>query len=79
MPSYQGQVAGILQSRCLICHSAGGVGTPRLDSYAAQHRNELLMLSQVAGCRMPSPDAGQLTDAERTALLAWLACGAPDN
>ncbi len=49
------------------------------STYAGVHANFGAMLSTLAACLMPPPDAGQPTLAEREALLAWLVCAAPDN
>jgi hypothetical protein len=37
------------------------------------------MLVQVNACAMPPADAGPLSTIDRTALLGWLVCKAPEN
>jgi hypothetical protein len=81
VPSYQGQVAGIIQERCFPCHATGGMAGPRFNytTYAGVHANYGPMIFQLSICRMPPADAGQPTTDERAALLAWLVCEAPNN
>jgi uncharacterized membrane protein len=78
-PSYQSEVEPVLQARCLSCHSPGGVGTPELNSYGLVHNNDIEVLAQLSACLMPPPDAGQLSSSERTTVLGWISCGAPNN
>jgi hypothetical protein len=80
-PSYQAQVAPLLEARCVGCHGAGQVASNRLlDSYGSVFPQRAAVLRQTYACQMPPADAGApLTLAERAALLGWLVCGAPDN
>jgi hypothetical protein len=83
-PSYSGQVAPIIKSKCAACHAPGGVEakTP-LQTYDQVARlktasgNEVL--NQVYNCVMPQVGAPQLMSDERQALLEWCICGDPNN
>jgi uncharacterized membrane protein len=79
-PSFSGQVAAIIQSRCAVCHAPGGQEPTRpFQTYAQISAQRGPILNQVSTCRMPLAGATPLTDEERQALLGWLVCRAPDN
>jgi hypothetical protein len=80
-PSYATDVKGIIDDKCNGCHANGGVGqsTEDFSTYDRIHSRRGPMLNQVYGCKMPPPDAGQLTADERAKLLGWLVCDAPNN
>jgi hypothetical protein len=80
-PSYASDIAPLLEQRCFPCHDSDGAAGPLLEytSYDSVYQNRQAILSQVYGCRMPPPDAGQPTPSEREQLLDWLVCHAPDN
>ncbi len=79
-PSFSGEVNTLIQSRCVGCHAPGGLASNRpFTSYDVIKNQAGPMLNQLFNCRMPPADAPQPTDAERATLLAWLACGAPNN
>ncbi len=81
VPSYQADVASIIQRRCLSCHGNGGVAAGKFNftTYGQVFAARSTVLNQVYGCVMPPLDAGQLTPDERATLLAWLVCHAPNN
>lgn len=79
-PSYAEQTAAIIEQRCTICHFAGNTqSTQVFTSYADIFARKRGMLTQIYSCRMPPAASVQLTSDERSALLQWLVCGAPDN
>ncbi|MFO0591024.1 MAG: hypothetical protein U0441_26000 [Polyangiaceae bacterium] len=79
-PLYTSEVAAVIKSRCLTCHTAGGqAATTPLGDYADVYARRTTVLTRVYACKMPPPDAPQLTEEERTTLLGWLVCGAEDN
>ena len=80
-PSYRTEVAPLFQGRCFPCHGPGGVAQPKHDftSYAVIHDQRSKILNQVYNCRMPPAQVPAPTMSERTTLLDWLVCGAPDN
>jgi uncharacterized membrane protein len=78
-PSYAGEVAAIIKDTCVTCHGPTGTAGFDMSTYAKASAEAGAMLSQVTVCQMPPLDAPAMTDAERTALTAWLRCGAPDN
>jgi hypothetical protein len=80
-PSYTNEVSAIIETKCNGCHADGGVGqsTEDFSTYDRIHGRRGPILNQVFSCQMPPPDAGQLTPAERAALLGWLVCEAPNN
>jgi len=80
VPSYKGEIAALIQQNCVGCHNAGGAGAAwPIGTYEGLYNNRQTALDEVYSCRMPLPDAGQLTDAERVELLTWFVCLAPDN
>jgi hypothetical protein len=82
-PSYAKDIAPLVKRVCGPCHSQGGIASDRdLTTYANLTKLETTVLVQVNSCSMPPPDAGPestLTSDERTELLQWLVCGAPNN
>lgn len=81
-PSYSGEIAAIVQTKCVVCHTAGGPGAEwPLGSWSEVNTlaQQGIVQEEVASCMMPEADAGQLTDSEREAILTWLVCGAPNN
>ncbi len=80
VPSYQSDVAPIFASRCVVCHSPDGSDTQRTYvNYAAIYANRGAILDQVYACNMPPSGDPAPTAPERTKLLTWLICGAPNN
>jgi cytochrome c5 len=79
-PSYAGDVAPIVQARCVGCHFPGTTIAPSdLSSYAQLRPRAGTALGQVQSCNMPPPDAGVLSVDERTTFVEWLRCGAPND
>ena len=64
------------------CH-APGVGPWPLNNYRDVSDWQSIIFNDTEACTMPPPDAGagngNLSDTDRTTLLNWLACGAPNN
>lgn len=78
-PSYASEVAPILASYCTSCHSAGGEQSNKpLDSYATASRSASEIENQLATCNMP-PSSSSLSTSDANTVLAWIACGAPNN
>ncbi|MGH7286347.1 MAG: hypothetical protein ACRELY_32920 [Polyangiaceae bacterium] len=82
-PSYKTDIAPLVDRACNGCHAPGGVASDRdLTSYKNLRKLETTALVQVQDCAMPPADAGtdaSLTSSERTEILQWFVCGAPDN
>ena len=79
-PSYASSVSTIIQSRCVSCHGPGGQqASMPFTSYQQIFAARSPILNQVYACRMPPAGAAELTMGERTQLLGWLACSAPNN
>jgi len=79
-PSYQSEIATIVQERCTVCHAPGGIETSKLfGSYKLVHDQRATMLNFIYHCQMPPTCATQLTPDERGKLLKWFICGALDN
>jgi hypothetical protein len=79
-PSYASEVEPIVTSLCVPCHYVGSPYSPTdLVGYSKVQLTSGSSLGQVEACLMPPPGTPQLTEAQRSALMAWLACGAPDN
>jgi uncharacterized membrane protein len=80
VPSYATTIHPILVSTCATCHYPD---SPYAESSLVTYEDVNLAygaaLGQVSACLMPPRGQMQLTDEQRTALLDWLACGAPEN
>lgn len=71
----------ILGAKCNNCHSGEAGLWPLTDYHKVTAWRDLVFLD-VVQCTMPPVDAGAgaaLSEVERATLLAWLACGAPNN
>jgi mono/diheme cytochrome c family protein len=81
VPSYRGEIASLVQQRCLGCHGPGGTAYPARDftSYAKVYARRRNILGMVYGCTMPPAGATPLAPQERRDLLTWFVCNAPDN
>ena len=80
VPSYQNDIAPLVQASCLACHRDGGVEANRpLDTYNNLYSERSAVLTQIYGCLMPPPVAPQLTATQRQQILTWLVCKAPNN
>jgi hypothetical protein len=79
-PSYASSVSAIIQNHCIVCHSPGGQQSSRpFTTYPEVFSYRSSILNMVYACRMPPAGQPQLAAAERTQLVDWLACGAPNN
>jgi uncharacterized membrane protein len=79
VPSYQTDVAPIIDAHCTRCHAPGGSESSKdLSTYAGVQKWASEVLFQVSTCRMP-PSGDAPSSDERQVLFAWLVCGAPDN
>jgi uncharacterized membrane protein len=79
-PSYQTDVAPILESYCVSCHQAGGSEANKaLDTYRGAQTLSSAVENVVAGCTMPPSSDSQPTAAERETLLTWILCGSQNN
>ncbi len=83
-PSWATQVQPVVEQLCALggqCHGAGGSAQTTLDftTYAGVKRSSVTMETDLLSCKMPPPGALAPTLDERTTLLAWFVCGAPDN
>ncbi|HXU71807.1 MAG TPA: di-heme enzyme [Polyangia bacterium] len=82
VPSYATDVAPIVNGVCAaMCHAPGGIAQNRpLGDYNGLFALKDAVLNQVSVCNMPPADANpQLGEADRSTLLAWIVCGAPNN
>ena len=79
-PTYSGTVLDIILRRCLPCHFTGSaIASQDLSDYGKVFAERGSIFDQVYACAMPTADAGQLAPADRTALITWLQCGAPND
>jgi len=75
---YDSDIAAIMNSRCMPCHAPGGEeSTIPFTSYKQVFGERMSIASQLVGCDMPPDGSPQLTSDERTRILDWLSCGAP--
>ena len=83
--TWNGEVAMIIQRRCVSCHRSGGAAPFPLDDHASVANRATFLGDVVESGRMPPwlPSHGgfrgdrALTDVEETMLHAWIAAGAP--
>ena len=80
-PSFAKDVEPIFERRCWSCHTGNGIAAEAHDfsTYANIFAERSTILNRVYGCEMPPADAVQPTPQERTTLLGWLVCKAPNN
>lgn len=89
-PTYWRDVAPVLNSRCVSCHTAGGIGPMALTTYAEARTFAPLIAMETAAKRMPPylADASdcrslqsnpRLTDAQIAMLSDWARMGAPEG
>ena len=80
-PSYAGDVAPLIASRCLpACHAPGGISQMQtLGSYSQIFSKRGTVLSQIYTCKMPPAPTPALPADEGKVILDWLVCGAPNN
>ncbi len=87
--TWGGEIASIVESRCLECHRKGGIGQIALDSYARFKRFSGTIREVVSEERMPpwhaDPHYGSfsndrsLGEGEKERLLAWIDQGCPEG
>jgi uncharacterized membrane protein len=79
-PTFSGGVGALIQSRCAICHSTGGINpNPLLETYDEIQAQARTAEFQVLSCLMPPAPEAPLTADERQALLGWIVCGAMND
>jgi hypothetical protein len=69
-------VRPVLERRCFACHSGDGEAAEshdfsRFETVRAQRSD---IADEVSSCSMPPPGKPQLSDAEASTLLKWIAC-----
>jgi hypothetical protein len=80
IPSYAQTVKAILQQRCVYCHHAGSaLAREDFSTQAGIHADFGTAIDQVYACIMPPSTEPPVPPADKTALLTWLVCMAPDN
>lgn len=79
-PSYQDEIAPLVDDRCGGCHYQGNRNSRQtLETYADLHASVSVIEKEVYGCQMPPQGEPVLSPAERERFLQWLVCGAPNN
>ena len=79
-PSYEKDVAPILDAQCNNCHVGGATGPWPLSPYESLFHWREQLLGSLVQCTMPPVDAGEtLSATERAKIIGWVACGAPNN
>lgn len=79
-PSYEREVASIIEQRCAACHYPGNTQSGDVFvEYDDVYSMRQTLLTRVYACVMPPDDAPALTLDERRTLLQWFVCGAPEN
>jgi len=84
-PTFSDVYQNVIVPVCDRCHSPGGQEAVKpLTTYQQIYGNNGVEASeirnQIQSCLMPPPNQPEvLTDDERQLLLAWIACGAPND
>lgn len=87
-PTWHGDISRIAQTRCLACHRDGGVAPFALDSFAeAEGRKGMIRFALDNQIMPPWHAEGggpwindrQLTEDERSDVMAWLDAGCPEG
>jgi uncharacterized membrane protein len=79
-PTFSGDVAPLFAATCQNCHAPGGQeAVLPFTTYDQIANNALMIIPQVAACRMPIAPVPPLTDEQRQTILEWFGCGAPNN
>jgi hypothetical protein len=82
MPSFATDVQPIFQAKCTTCHAPGGLrASSPLTTYKQIDGLLSTVVMYVVTCKMPNVNEGgvALTPAERSTMLDWFACMAPNN
>ena len=80
LPSYERELAPIIEQRCATCHYPGNTQSGDVFAeYDDVYSIRQTVLTRIYACVMPPDGAPALTPAERSALLQWFVCGAPEN
>jgi hypothetical protein len=80
VPSYEREVAPIIEQRCNACHYPNNLQTSAVwTDYDAVYARRRTIQSRIYSCVMPPQEAPPLARAERSVLLEWLVCGAPEE
>lgn len=79
VPSYALDVAPIIEQRCAGCHFPGNTRTGRVFASYDDISPVQTVLTRVYTCAMPPDGAPPLTPDERSTMLQWFVCGAPEN
>jgi hypothetical protein len=79
-PKYRTEVAPVIANHCLTCHGPGGQeAVLPFTTYQQVFNSRGTILNQVYHCVMP-PEGNPAPDSQqRSLLLGWLVCGAPNN
>jgi hypothetical protein len=80
-PSFEAEVQPVLQRRCFACHAKDGEAADEHDfsRFSTLRAQRSSVADEVSSCSMPPPGKPQLSEDEATALLRWVACGAPER
>jgi peroxiredoxin len=89
-PTYHGRIARILERSCVDCHRPGEAAPFALQTFAQAKGNRSMIRLMVERRLMPpwfaGPETGvamgndrSLSDADREAVLAWIAAGCPEG
>ena len=81
VPSYSGEIAGIIERHCGNCHLDDNLGGPwPFSVWQDVYDWSLSLRLSLEECLMPPPETdAPLSPTDRERLQAWLACGAPNN
>jgi len=80
-PSYRANVVPTLRLKCFACHAGSGdeVEDHDFSTFEKVHAQRTSIEGKVRARAMPPVGRPQLTETERSQLLDWLSCEAPNN
>jgi hypothetical protein len=80
LPSYEREVAPIMEQRCGGCHYPGNTQSGDVFAdYGDVYSRRQTVLTRIYTCAMPPEGAPAPSVEERQTLLRWFVCGAPEN
>jgi uncharacterized membrane protein len=84
-PTFSGKISGIIQSNCIVCHSAslqsGGVTLETYQQIKTLADNGTLagVITHSSGFSPMPKNAPQLSKCNIDAIIQWIEAGAPNN
>jgi hypothetical protein len=79
-PSYTQDIVPVVKFECVGCHYPNNsITRTSYTTYQGVYSDRGSILNEIYACNMPPAPYPPLTTDQRTMLLQWLECGAPNN